>query len=109
MVMAWYKVVTPDHATIMMHHCPSDTMVQALDISGPLKTNGNQAGCHWGDRLLSWNFLCFLSWFAAIIISFGLTFFVILSRQKPTEKGKKAENEYFESPSKALLKTIIMI
>ena len=57
---------------------------------------------------VSWNFLCFLSWFAAIIISFGLTFFVILSRQKPTEKGKKAENEYFESPSKALLKTIIM-
>ena len=58
MVMAWYKVVTPDHATITMRIiAPSDTMVQALDISGPLQTNKrNEAGCHRGNRLLSEDF-----------------------------------------------------
>jgi len=53
------------------------------------------------------NFLRFLSWGISIIISFGLAFVIIFARGKP-ETGKAAKNEYFESPSKALMKTIVM-
>ena len=53
------------------------------------------------------NFLRFLSWGISIIISFGLAFVIMFSRGKP-ESGKEAKNEYFENPSKALMKTIVM-
>ena len=58
---------------------------------------------------ISFNFTKFLSLFLSIIISFGLCFF-ILFHHPPGAKNDDGEdiNPYFETPSKALMKTIIM-
>ena len=58
---------------------------------------------------ISFNFTKFLSLFLCIIIAFGLCFF-ILFHHPPGAKNADGEdiNPYFETPSKALMKTIIM-
>ena len=56
---------------------------------------------------IAWNFMRFLSWGILIIVSFGLSFYVILSRENP-EGTQEPKNEYFENPSKSLLKTVVM-
>ena len=58
---------------------------------------------------ISFNFTKFLSLFLSIIISFGLCFFIMF-HHPPGAKNPDGEdiNPYFETPSKALMKTIIM-
>ena len=57
---------------------------------------------------ISFNFAKFLSLFIALIIGFGLTFFVLYRNPKEELNDGKVFNEYFSSPSKALLKTVII-
>jgi len=58
---------------------------------------------------ISFNFTKFLSLFLSLIISFGLCFFIMF-HHPPGAKNADGEdiNPYFETTSKALLKTIIM-
>merc|ERR1719471_799052 len=58
---------------------------------------------------ISFNFSKFLSLFISLIISYGLCFFIMFHQPAGTkdENGEDV-NPYFETPSKALMKTIIM-
>lgn len=58
---------------------------------------------------VSFNFMLFLTWYIAIIVSFGLAFYFVLQRndQLPKDGGEEA-NAYFKNPERALLKTIVM-
>ena len=58
---------------------------------------------------ICFNFSKFLSLFISLIISFGLCFFVMFHRPEnaKNEDGEEV-NPYFVSPTKALMKTIIM-
>ena len=59
---------------------------------------------------VSMNFMKFLMWSISVILAFGLAFFFILRRESTTENsgGEEAANEYFASPQKSLLKTVVM-
>ena len=57
---------------------------------------------------ISFNFTKFLSLFISLIIGFGLCFFVLYRNPKGEQIDGEEYNEYFASPSKALLKTIII-
>ncbi len=50
-------------------------------------------------KTVSLNFFLFLTWYISFIIAFGLAFFIVL----PLE-----ENDYFATPGKSLLKTVVM-
>ena len=59
---------------------------------------------------VSKNFMKFLMWSISVILAFGLAFFFILQRESTNENsgGEEAVNEYFASPQKSLLKTVVM-
>ena len=57
---------------------------------------------------ISFNFAKFLCLFISLIIGFGLCFFILYRNPKEELNDGKVFNEYFSSPSKALLKTIII-
>ena len=58
---------------------------------------------------ISFNFTKFLSLFVSIIIGFGLCFFILYHKAVGEKDDEGNEiNAYFSSPSKALLKTIII-
>merc|ERR1719245_2534549 len=58
---------------------------------------------------ISFNFTKFLSLFISIIIGFGLCFFILYHKAVGEKDDEGNEiNAYFSSPSKALLKTIII-
>ena len=57
---------------------------------------------------ISFNFAKFLCLFVSLIIGFGLCFFILYRNPKEELNDGKVFNEYFSSPSKALLKTVII-
>ena len=57
---------------------------------------------------ISFNFAKFLCLFVSLIIGFGLCFFILYRNPKEELNDGQVFNEYFSSPSKALLKTVII-